>query len=165
VLPVPLRPHRREVAHLVAAFADVPRLGDQLHLAHHGVLLDEVEKGRQAVDVVELAGQRGREVEPEAVHVHLGHPVAQRVHDQLEAARVAGVEAVAGTRGVVVVARVVGRQAVVRRVVDALEAQHRAEVVALGGVVVDDVEDHFDAGLVQGSHHRLELLHLLALAA
>jgi hypothetical protein len=31
VLAVPLRPQRGEVADLVAALADVPRLGDQLH--------------------------------------------------------------------------------------------------------------------------------------
>jgi hypothetical protein len=35
-------------------------------------------------------------------------------------------------------------------------------VVALGGVVVDDVEDHLDAGVVQRAHHPLELLHLVA---
>ncbi len=34
------------------------------------------------------------------------------------------------------------------------------EVVALGGVVVDHVEDDLDARLVQGPHHQLELLHL-----
>src|SRR3712207_7286656 len=32
VLAVPLRPQCREVPDLVAALADVPRLGDQLHL-------------------------------------------------------------------------------------------------------------------------------------
>ena len=35
-------------------------------------------------------------------------------------------------------------------------------MVALGGVVVDDVEDDLDAGYVHGLHHRLELLDLLA---
>ena len=34
-------------------------------------------------------------------------------------------------------------------------------MIALGGVVVDDVEDDFDALLVQRLHHLLELLHLL----
>ena len=84
VLAVPLRPHGREVADLVAALAEVPGLGDQLDLADDGVLLDQVEEGRQPVDLVELAGQRGGQVEAEAVDVHLGHPVAERVHDQLE---------------------------------------------------------------------------------
>ncbi len=84
VLAVPLRPQRREVADLVATGPDVPRFRDQLHLADHRVLLHEVEERGQPVDVVELAGQGGREVEAEAVDVHLRHPVAQRVHDQLQ---------------------------------------------------------------------------------
>ncbi len=41
----------------------------------------------------------------------------------------------------------------------------RAELVALGGVVVDHVEDHLDVGLVQRLDHRLELLDLLAALA
>ena len=40
--------------------------------------------------------------------------------------------------------------------------QRRAHVVALGGVVVDHVEDHLDARVVQVADHRLELLHLVA---
>ena len=147
VLAVPLRPQRREVADLVAAFADVPRLGDQLHLADHRILLDDVEERRQPVDVVQLARQRRREVEAEAVDVHLEDPVAQAVHDQLQHVRVPHVQRVAGAGVVHVVPPVVGDQPVVRRVVDALERQRRAQVVALGGVVVDDVEDHLDAGL------------------
>ena len=94
--------------------------------------------------------------------MHLGHPVAQRVHDQLQRVRVPDVEGVPGAGVVHVVAQVVLDQPVVRRVVDALHAQRRAEVVALRGVVVDHVEDHLDAGLVHGLHQRLELLHLLA---
>ena len=165
VLAVPLRPERREVADLVAAFADVPRLGDQLHLADDRILLDEVEERRQPVDVVQLARERRREVEAEAVDVHLDHPVAQAVHDQLQHVRVPHVERVAGAGVVHVVAPVVGDEPVVGGVVDALERQHRAEVVALGGVVVDDVEDHLDARRVQRLDQLLELLHLLAALA
>ena len=69
VYAVPLRPQDREVADLVAALADVPRLGDQLHLREHRVLVDDVEERGQPVDVVQLAGQRGGEVEAEAVDV------------------------------------------------------------------------------------------------
>ena len=39
--------------------------------------MDDVEEGAEAIDVVELAGQGGGQVEAEAVDVHLGHPVAQ----------------------------------------------------------------------------------------
>ena len=48
-----------------------------------------------------------------------------------------------------VVARLVGHDPVVRGVVEALERQHGPEMIAFGGVVVDDVENHFDAGGVQ----------------
>ena len=79
----------------------------------------------------------------EAVHVHLGHPVAQRVDDQLQHVRVPHVQGVPGAGGVEVVAPAVG-QPVVRTVVDPFERQHRAEVIALRSVVVDHVEDNLD---------------------
>ena len=145
-LPFHSRPQRREVADLVAALADVPRLGDQLDLGHHRVLLDQVEERGQPVDVVQLAGQRRGQVEPEPVDVHLGHPVAQRVHDQLQRVRVPDVQAVAAAGVVEVAAGSSCGEPVVGGVVDAAERQRRAERVALGGVVVDDVEDHLDAG-------------------
>ena len=159
---VPLRPLHGEVADLVAAGPDVPGLGDELDLREDGVLVDRVEERRQAVDVVELARQGAGQVEAEPVDVALDDPVAQRVHDQPQRARVDDVERVAGAREVHVEALVVGDEAVVGLVVDALEAEHRAQVVALGGVVVDHVEDHLDALAVQGLDHPLELADLLA---
>ena len=47
---------------------------------------------------------------------------------------------------------------------EALEADRRAHVVALARVVEDDVEDHLDPGLVQRLHHVAELGDLRALA-
>ena len=44
---VPLRPAEREVAHLVAAVAEVPGLGDQLDAVEHRVLAHHVEEGAQ----------------------------------------------------------------------------------------------------------------------
>ena len=162
VLAVPLLPLGGEVADLVAALADVPRLGDQLDLADDRVLLDEIEERRQPIDVVQPAGQRRGEVEAEAVDVHLGHPVAQAVHHELQRVRVPHVQAVAGAGVVEVVELVAVDQAVVGGVVEALHRQRGTEVVALGRVVVDDVEDHLDPGGVEVLHHLAELLHLLA---
>ncbi len=162
VLPVPFRPQHREVAHLVAALAQVPRLGDELDRGHHRVLVDEVEERAQAVGGVHAPGQGRRQVEPEAVDVHVGDPVAQAVEDEVEDFGVAGVEGVAAAGEVDVAALVAGGQPVVGGVVDPPQAEGGAELVALGGVVVDDVEDHLDARRVQGQHHRLELPHLLA---
>src|ERR1700757_1782967 len=72
----------------------------------------------------------GGGVETEAGPVHLAHPVAQRVDDELEHVRMAHVQRVAGAGGVEVIAAAV-REPVVGRVVDALERQHRSEVVPL----------------------------------
>ena len=57
ILAVPLRPLRREVAHLVAAGAHIPGLGDELHLRDDRVLLHELEEGGELIDVVELPGE------------------------------------------------------------------------------------------------------------
>ena len=150
-----------KVADLIAAGPEVPRLGDQLHLRQHRVLRDDVEEGAELVDLVQLARQRRREVEAEAVDVHLEHPVAQAVHDELDGARVEHVQAVAAAGEVDVAAPVVGVEPVVRRVVDAAQRERRTALVAFAGVVVDHVEDHLDAGAVQALHHGLELADLL----
>jgi hypothetical protein len=76
-------------------------------------------KKAPAVDRVQLARQRRSQVEAEAVDVHLQHPVAQRVHDQLQHARVLHVERVAAAGVVHVVAWLSGDQPVVGGVVDA----------------------------------------------
>ncbi len=94
--------------------------------------------------------------------MHLDDPVTQRIHDHLQDVGRAHEQAVAGARGVHVVPLVVLDQPVVVEVVDPPEPQRRPEVVALGGVVVDDVENDLDARFVQRAHHRLELQHLTA---
>ena len=66
--------NEREIAHLVAALAQVPRLGDQLDLRDHRILVDDVEKRAQLVDFVQLAGQRAGQIEAEAVDVHVRAP-------------------------------------------------------------------------------------------
>ena len=153
---VPFRPARREAADLVAAGPDVPRLGDQLDLAERRVLSAGVEETAVLVEAVRLAGQDGGEVEAEAVDAHVVGPVAQAVHHHLQHAAVGEVHRVAGA-GVVDVVPRVGRQPVVGGVVDALEGEGRAELVAFRGVVVDHVEDQLEPGIVQMRHHLLEL--------
>ena len=86
----------------------------------------------------------------------------QEVEQRLQHLRVPHEQGVPGAGGVVVVAGVLVDEPVVGGVVDALEAQRGAELVALGGVVVDDVQDDFQPGAVQGVHHRAELGHLAA---
>ena len=83
VAPVPFGPPHREAAHLVAAFAEIPGLRDQLHPRDDRVLVNDVEERAEPVDFVELPRQSRGQVEAEAVDVHLTDPVAQTVHDQL----------------------------------------------------------------------------------
>ncbi len=155
---VPLRPAAREAPGLIAALAEVPRLGDQLDRGEHRVARDRVEEARARRRPLASPHQRGGEVEAEAVDVHLEHPVAQAVEHELEHARVPEVERVAAAGQVEVLAPVLRTQAVVGAVVDAAEGQRGPAVRALGGVVVDHVEEHLDAGAVERPHHRLELV-------
>ena len=71
------------------------------------------------------------------------------------------VQRIPGAGVIHVEARIVVHEAVVARVVDALEGEHRSELIPFRGVVVDDVENHLDAGLVESPDHRFEFLHLL----
>ena len=84
-------------------------------------------------------------------------PVAKAVGDHLDHPHVTEIEGVSGAGVVDVVARLIRHQTVVGGIVDALERQGRAAFVAFRGMVVDDVEDHLDAGVVATGHHLLEL--------
>ena len=114
-----------------------------------------------------LAGppQHRGKIEAEAVYVHLLHPIAQRVHDQPDHGRAIEVQTVPTACVVHVVTLGLGLwscEAVVGGVVQATEAEARPHLIALTGVVVDDVEDHHEAGLMQLPDEGLELSDLAA---
>ena len=126
--------------------ADAPGLGDQLDPREDRVGLDLVDDRRlPLLLLVDVDGEDRRQVEAEAVDVHLGHPVAQAVEDELADDRVVAVQRVAAA-GEVVVELGLGREHVIDVVVQPLEADRRAVVVPLAGVVEDDVEDDLDVG-------------------
>ena len=154
---IPLSPARREAADLIASGAAVPRLGNQLDLTQQRVLAAGHQKAVALIKTIVITAQNGRQIEPEAIDVHLAGPVAQRVGDHLQDARVAQVEGVAGARIVDVEALVIGHQPVIRGVVDAAHGQGRALFIALGGVVVNHVQNHFQPGFMQVRDHFLEL--------
>ena len=134
-------------------------------MAQDGVLRDRGEEGAGHVDVVAGARQRRGEVEAEAVDVHLGRPVAQRVEDQPERAGIGRVDRVATAGHVPVgVARRTGAL-VEPGVVETAEGVGRPVLTALGGVVVDHVKEDLDAGGVEVLDHLLELRDLLATVA
>jgi hypothetical protein len=154
--PVPLRPVHGKVAHLVAAGAEIPRLGNQLELADGGVLVNDVEKGAQSIDFVQLTRKRAGEVESEAVDVHLEHPVPQAVHDELQHLRALHVQRVAAAGEVQIIPSVVVDEPIVGGIIDAPQRQGRSKVIAFSGVVVDDIEDHFYVCAVERLDHLLE---------
>ncbi len=81
--------------------------------------------------------------------MHHFDPVAQRVDDHLQDARMRYAQRIAATGEIHRVAAAFRAQPVIGRVVDAAKAQRRAHLVAFRRVVVDDVEYHLDAGGVK----------------
>ena len=67
------------------------------------------------------------------------------------------IEGITSSGIVDVVARLVRQQPIVRRVVDAFERERRAEMISFGRVIVNNIEDDFDASVVKARHHLLEL--------
>ena len=106
IFAVPFRPEDREIADLIAAFADVPRLGDQLYLRDDRVLVNDFEESVQLVHSVRVAREGGGEIEAETVDMHVDHPIAQAVHDELEGARMEEIEGVAGAGEIQVETRI-----------------------------------------------------------
>ena len=157
--PVPLHPAvAHEAADLVEP-AGVPRLGDQLGAGQDRVGLDLPEDRRIGQRLAVLAARQDRrEVEAEAVDVHLLDPVAEAVEDQPPDDRAVALERVAGPAEVGVGRAVVGVEQVVVVVGEALEAGRRAVGAAFGRVVVDDVEDHLEPGSMHGLDHVAELV-------
>ena len=85
-------------------------------------------------------------------------PIAQRIHHHLQHTGMAEIERVAAAGEVIVIARLVRQEPIVRRIVDAAKAQRWAEVIALGGMIVNDVEDDLDAGIMQARDGRTKFV-------
>ena len=85
--------------------------------------MHDVEEGSQSVDFMQFAGESRCQVEAETVNVHLEHPVAKTVHDELQHTRMAHIQRIASARVIGVVAGIVGRDAVVDGVIDAAEGK------------------------------------------
>ena len=79
--------------------------------------------------------------------------MAQAVDDQEARRRVRGSQIIAAAAEIDVAGKVGRRQRIIGRVVDAPEAIGRAAVAHLRGVIVDDVDQDLDTGLVQLIDH------------
>ena len=107
---------------------------------------------------MQFARQGGGQIETEPVHVHLQNPVPQGIHDELQHVGVAHIQTVAGAGVIHVIALIFGK-AVIIGIIDSLETEHRTEMVAFCRMVVDDIQNNFDVGLVQRLDHLLEFSH------
>ena len=162
---VPFQPAARKVARLVAAGPQVPGLGDQLaggqQRRQHRVLRHGLEERALALEAATIPNpatpQHRRQVEAEAVDMHLRHPEAQAVEHQAQHRALAHVHGVAAAAVVVIARTVIGRQAVAAGVVQPAPAEGGAQGVGFGRVVEHHVQQHLDAGGMQGAHHLAEL--------
>ena len=89
--------------------------------------------------------------------MHFLNPIAERIHDELEDARVGDIEGVPAP-GEIDVVRAVGVEPVVAGVVDAAHGEDGTGVVAFGGVVVNDIQNHLDPCGVESADHFLEFV-------
>ena len=89
--------------------------------------------------------------------MHVGDPVPEAVEDHAAHDRLIGVQRVAGA-AVIGVLRAVLVEDVVDLVRETAEAQGGPRGIPFGGVVVDDVEDHLDAGAVKRLDEVAELV-------
>ena len=124
--------------------------------------MNDLKKGVEFVHALVVARQRGSEIETEPIHVHVVHPVAQAVHDELERARMEQVEGVPGPGEIHVFSRLFRREPVISGIIHAAKTQRRPEMISFRGMIINHVEDHLDAGRVKIAHHALELGDLLA---
>ena len=122
ILAVPFAPEHGKIADLITMRSDVPRLGDQLHFGKNRVLLNDIEEGAEPIDFPELTRERAGEIEAKTIDVHLGHPIPQRIHDELERARMTDVKRIPAAGEIDVVAPI-GVEAVIGGVVDARETR------------------------------------------
>ena len=137
-----------EASHLIEA-GRIPCLRNQFGAGEDGIRLDIPEHRGSFERAARFVSVENRgEVEAEPIDMHLSDPVSQAVENQAAHDRVVGVQRVPGA-AVIGVLRAVLVEDVVHIVGEAAEAEGRSRRISLGGVVVDDVEDHLDTGAVQ----------------
>src|SRR5947209_8116913 len=86
------------------------------------------------------------------------NPVPQRIHYHLQHARMGEVERVAAAGELAIVPGLFRQQPIIGLIVDAPEAQGGPEVIAFGSMIVDNIEDYLDSGIVQPRYRRAKLV-------
>src|SRR5207253_9581142 len=99
-------------------------------------------------------------VEAESIHMCLPDPVAQAIHNQFPDDGMVAIQSVPTARVVGVEALIVFED-VVAAIVDSLEAEDRAELIALVGMVEHDIQDDFDTCFVKRLDHVPKFIELM----
>ena len=150
---VPFEPVRGEIAQLITARPDVPRLGN-----HHPVSQQrsggEFGEDRSARIKSRTARDDGGEIEAETVDPAMRHEMRQRVDHQPSHCRIGEIERVAAAG--VVDERAIGRGGIGRRI-KATQRQGAAVDIALARMVEHEVKDHADPRRVQRRHGLAQL--------
>jgi len=93
--------------------------------------------------------------------VILLHPIAQALEDETAHDRVVATHRIAAA-GKVLVKAAVWLEDVIGRVLQPTEGDRRPTIACLAGVVKDYIQNHLDAGAMQGPDHVAELVDCLA---
>src|SRR5437588_10160715 len=104
-----------------------------------------------------VISRQGRcQIETKSVHVHFENPIAQAVHHQLERAWMEQVKRVARAGEIQIKTRIIRTQPIVSEIVDPAETKRRPEMVPFRSVIINHVENYFDADRGEIAQHRFD---------
>src|SRR3982750_1038621 len=86
------------------------------------------------------SSQNGRQIKPKPVYMHLHHPIAERVSDQISYHRVIAIQRIAAP-GIVEIFAAIRIEHVIDRIIDASEGKCLTVLIAFCGVIEDRIKD------------------------
>src|SRR5579859_2604579 len=138
IASVPFRPSiDGEVTHLIEA-GRIPGLHNEFGISKSFIQLNMPED-RRILDrpAISTTGQNRGLIEAKAIDVHLFHPVFQAFRDQLCRYRMVAFEGVSTACIIRVMASVSGIEIIIDAIINPLEADCRAEMIALASMIKD----------------------------
>ena len=96
--------------------------------------------------------------------MHFCDPVAQAVQNQIANHRVIAIQRIAAA-GIVVIPSGFRIDDIINRIIQPLEIVNRAALIALGGVIKNDIQNNFDSGVMHRLHKRFEFFDLVTVPA
>ena len=160
VATVPLCPTQIAERPDLVSTRSIPRFGDDFGVRQHRILSNQIHQRwvRHQVPVA-IARKDARKIKSEPIDMVVMYPMSQAMENELAANRMVAIECVTAT-GVVAVVCSARIEDVVDLILKSFKGQNRAAFIAFAGMIENHVENHFDACLMQGLDHLLELLDL-----